>query len=255
MDPVVITWTTYLIVCPLVFLAGFVDAIAGGGGLISLPAYMMAGLPMHHVLGTNKLSSSMGTTLATYKYARSGYIRWKPALFSIVCALAGSSIGAHLALLTDPYYFKIFILFLLPVTAYYVMKGKSFSGDREPYTEKKTILIAMACAFFIGIYDGFYGPGTGTFLLLLLAGTAHMKLTEANGVSKAINLTTNYTALAVFFMNDTIIFPLGLTAGVFNILGNWLGTIAFKKGGIRTVKPIIILVLVLFFIKTLNEMI
>lgn len=249
-----ITLTTYLIVCPLVFLAGFVDAIAGGGGLISLPGYMMAGLPIHNVIGTNKLSSSMGTTLATYKYARSGYISWKPALYSTVCAFLGSFGGAHLALWVNQDYFKIFILIILPITAYYVMRGKSFSGDLERFDDKKTIRIAMICAFFIGIYDGFYGPGTGTFLILLLTGVAHMKIAEANGVSKFINLMTNYTSLAVFLSNGTVILTLGLIAGAFNILGNWLGTIAFKKGGIRTAKPIIVIVLVLFFVKTVYEM-
>lgn len=83
-----ITLLTYLIVCPLTFLAGFVDAIAGGGGLISIPAFMFTGMPMHYVIGTNKLSSSLGTTLATYKYARKGYIQWHAAMYCTVCALS-----------------------------------------------------------------------------------------------------------------------------------------------------------------------
>ena len=100
----------FLIVCPLVFLAGFVDAVAGGGGLISLPAYMIAGLPVHFAIGTNKLSSGMGTTLATARFAKNGYIAWKNALLCIVTALIGSSLGAKLALQLDDYYFKRLIL-------------------------------------------------------------------------------------------------------------------------------------------------
>lgn len=250
-----ITLLTYLIVCPLTFLAGFVDAIAGGGGLISIPAFMFTGMPMHYVIGTNKLSSSMGTTLATYKYARRGYIQWHTALYCTVCAFLGSFTGSHLALLLDQSLFRVIILVILPITAYYVLRRKSFSGDREPYPEKKTVTIAMACALLIGIYDGSYGPGTGTFLLLLLTGAAHMKLTEANGVSKFINLMTNYTALAVFLHGGTVYITLGLVAGAFNIAGNWLGTRAFEKGGVRTVKPIILGVLVIFFIKTICDMV
>ena len=96
-----LTPRTFLIVCPLLFLAGFVDSIAGGGGLISLPAYMIAGLPVHAAIGTNKLSSGMGTTVATVKLARGGHIPWKKAVFCVAAALVGSSLGAKLALLVD----------------------------------------------------------------------------------------------------------------------------------------------------------
>ena len=113
-----ISFYSYLIVCPLTFLAGFIDAVAGGGGLISIPAFMMTGMPMHAVIGTNKLSSSMGTTLATYKYAKNGYITWKIALYCTICAFLGSFTGSHLALLLDQSLFKIIILFILPLTAF-----------------------------------------------------------------------------------------------------------------------------------------
>ena len=111
------------------------------------------------------------------------------------------------------------------------------------------ILFSALIAFIIGIYDGFYGPGTGTFLLLLLTGIAHMGLKEANGITKAINLT----ALAVYLMNGKVIFLLGLIAGIFSIAGNYLGTRCFDKGGAKFVKPLMMVVLVIFFIKTLSE--
>jgi uncharacterized membrane protein YfcA len=243
----------FLIVCPLVFLAGFVDAVAGGGGLISLPAYMIAGLPVHFAIGTNKLSSGMGTTLATARFAKNGYIAWKNALLCIVTALIGSSLGAKLALQLDDYYFKRLILVILPCTALYLTFGKPFVGEKESFPVRKMILFSALIAFIIGIYDGFYGPGTGTFLLLLLTGIAHMGLKEANGITKAINLTTNLTALAVYLMNGKVIFLLGLIAGIFSIAGNYLGTRCFDKGGAKFVKPLMMVVLVIFFIKTLSE--
>ena len=243
----------FLIVCPLVFLAGFVDAVAGGGGLISLPAYMIAGLPVHFAIGTNKLSSGMGTTLATARFAKNGYIAWKNALLCIVTALIGSSLGAKLALQLDDYYFKRLILVILPCTALYLTFGKPFVGEKESFPVRKMILFSALIAFIIGIYDGFYGPGTGTFLLLLLTGIAHMGLKEANGITKAINLTTNLTALAVYLMNGKVIFLLGLIAGIFSIAGNYLGTRCFDKGGAKFVKPLMMVVLVIFFVKTLSE--
>ena len=211
----------YLIVCPLVFLAGFVDAVAGGGGLISLPAYLIAGFPVHFAIGTNKVSSAMGTTLTTVRYTKSGFIPWKQAIFCVLFALAGSACGANLALLIDDGVFKIIMLVILPLTALYVMKGKALSGEREPYSSLKTTLLSCVIAFIIGAYDGFYGPGTGTFLILLLTAAAHMPVTEANGVSKAINLATNISALVVFLINGKVIFAVGLVAGLFSIAGNW----------------------------------
>ena len=148
----------FLIVCPLVFLAGFVDAVAGGGGLISLPAYMIAGLPVHFAIGTNKLSSGMGTTLATARFAKSGYIAWKNALLCIITALIGSSLGAKLALRLDDYYFKRLILVVLPCTALYLTFGKPFVGEKEAFPVRRMILFSALIAFLIGIYDGFYGP-------------------------------------------------------------------------------------------------
>lgn len=250
-----ITLIQFLIVCPLVFLAGFVDAVAGGGGLISLPAYLIAGFPVHFAIGTNKISSAMGTTLTTIRYTKSGFIPWKQAIFCVLFAFAGSACGANLALLINDGVFKIIMLVILPLTALYVMRGKALSGDKKPYSAVKTTVLACAVAFFIGAYDGFYGPGTGTFLILLLTAVAHMPVTEANGVSKAINLATNLSALVVFLINGKVVFAIGLVAGLFSIAGNWLGSSLFKKGGSKAVKPIMITVLVIFFVKVLYEVI
>ena len=245
----------YFIVCPLVFLAGFIDAVAGGGGLISLPAYLMAGLPAHNAIATNKMSSSMGTALATYRYAKSGYINWKRALICVICAFIGSSLGANAALMIGDAIFKKIMLVVLPVTAVHVMTRKSIdsNGEKE-YSAIRVTAVSMASAFVIGIYDGFYGPGTGTFLILLLCGLAGMGIKEANGTTKVINLTTNIAALSVFIMNGKVIYPLGITAGLFSIAGNYLGTKYFSAKGGKSVKWVIVIVLVIFFIKIISEL-
>ena len=248
------SWTQYLIVCPLVFLGGFVDAIAGGGGLISLPAYLIAGLPVHMSIGTNKISSAMGTTLTTWKFWKAGYIKPKLCLLCAVFALAGSAGGANLALLVSDRVFKIILLFVLPLTALYVFKSKAMdTAGKDPLPPGKTALIASALALVIGVYDGFYGPGTGTFLLLLLTGLAHMSLNDAAGTTKVINLSTNVAALVTYLVNGQVWLPLGLTAGLFGIAGNYMGARSFVSKGSRIVKPLIAVVLAIFFVRVVYE--
>ncbi|MDY4767605.1 MAG: TSUP family transporter [Treponema sp.] len=245
----------FLIVCPLVFVAGFVDAVAGGGGLITLPAYIIAGFPVHNAIATNKMSSSMGSTAATIKYALNGFINWKMAPFCAAFSLAGSAIGSNISLLISDSIFKIIMLVLLPLIACYVLKTKKIESSREPFSFTKTLIICVVIAFFIGMYDGFYGPGTGTFLMLLLTGIARISLNEAAGTTKIVNLSSNYAALAVFLFNGKVLLPIGITAGIFSMAGNYLGASAFTKKGVKFVKPIIILILVLFFVKIIMELI
>lgn len=246
--------TKYLIICPLVFVAGFIDAVAGGGGLVSLPAYMITGLPVHNCVATNKMSSFMGTSVTTVKYARDGFIPWKIALFCIPCAFAGSAIGANIALMIPDKVFKIIMLVVIPLTGIYVLTKKNLFTQKKEHSQRATIIICASVAFIIGMYDGFYGPGTGTFLILLLTGLAGLELTKANGLTKSINLSTNLAALVVFILNGQVLFPLGVVAGLFNIAGNYLGATRFEKNGATIVKPIIIVVLAVFLIKILVEL-
>lgn len=246
--------TRYLIVCPLVFLAAFIDSVAGGGALISLPAYMMGGLPVHMAIGTNKVSSFMGTSMAIWRFAKKGFIPWKPAGCCAVFAMAGSSVGANLALLISPDIFKVIMLVILPLVALYVMRPHVFEESPIPCSPRRTLAVGVASAFFIGMYDGFYGPGTGTFLILVLTGLARLKLTEANGVTKVINLSTGIAALAVYLTNGKVDLALGLAAGCFSIGGSYLGTRFFERGGSKSVRLVIPVVLALFFIKIITEL-
>lgn len=243
----------YLIVCPLVGLAGFVDAIAGGGGLISLPAYLIAGLPTQAALATNKMSACMGATIAAGKYAKSGFIPWKTAIPCVLFAMLGSNLGAQIVLLIDDYYFKRLMLVILPLTALYIYRSKVMAQERPALPFWQTAIIGSAVSFAIGVYDGFYGPGTGVFLILLLTSLAHYGLKEANGLCKAINWTTNVSSLAVFLLNGRVLLPLGLTAGLFSIAGSYLGARTFEKKGAQSVKPLMLVVVAIFFVKVLLE--
>lgn len=239
----------YLIVCPLVFLAGFIDAIAGGGGLISLPAYLIAGLPPHAAIGTNKFSAFMGTSVATYRYFKKGFINIKQVLPAIVAALIGSWSGAEIALCVPSDIFKTIMLIVIPITAIFVIRVKTFESNKPAFSPLKTIIISTVIALIIGVYDGFYGPGTGTFLILLLVYVARTTLKEAAGTTKAINLSTNAAALTVFLINGSVMFPLALIAAIFGIAGNYIGSSYFISKGKGIAKPVIIVVLVIFMIK------
>lgn len=244
----------YLIVCPLVFLAGFVDSIAGGGGLISLPAYLAAGIPPHLAVGTNKLGSALGTVISTARYAKNGYIKIKLSLLAALFAILGSTIGAHLSLLATEGLLKGMMLVALPVVAYYVLKNKNLGdkGDSNSLPERKTFLISMGAALLIGCYDGFYGPGTGTFLLLVLTGLAKMDIRTASGTTKVINLSSNIAALVTFIINGKVMIPLGLAAGVFCIAGHYIGSGLVVKNGLKIVRPVVLVVLICLFVKIMK---
>ena len=247
--------TQFLIVCPLACLAGYIDAIAGGGGLITLPAYMLAGLPVHRAIATNKLSSSLGTAAATARYARNGYIPGKLAVYSVAGALAGSACGARLALEVGDGTFRLPMLAVLPVAAFYVLRKKDLDGGAplEELPFRRTVCRCTAIALCTGAYDGFYGPGAGTFMLLLLTGAAGLDLKTAAGTTKIMNLSTNLAALGVYLCSGNVIGALGLTAGAFSIAGNLLGAASFSRRGSRLARPVILVVLAVFFVKLLQE--
>lgn len=244
----------YLIVCPLVFLAGFVDAAAGGGGLISLPAYMIVGLNPIDAVGTNKFSASCGTLVATMRYSRCGFIHWREMVLAIIAALTGSWFGARLALMVENEIFKVIMLVILPITAIFVLNKRTLSKYRCPYTTRQTKTIITILALVMGLYDGFYGPGTGTFLMLMLVGIAHISLEQAVGTTKVINLSTNLASLSVYLVHGKVLFPLALVAAVFGIAGNYIGARHFTRKGAKFVKPIIVAVLAIFFIKLCWEL-
>ena len=244
-------WMTFLIVCPLVGLAGFVDAIGGGGGLISLPAYIIAGIPMHQAIATNKLSSACGTTLAVLRFWRNGLINMKLAGPSVVAAIVGSALGARISLLLDAMVMERALYIVLPVTAFIVM-NKSLFGAHEGSSivlNRRTYMTACLSAFFIGMYDGMYGPGTGTFLIIAFTVFAKMGVAPANAQSKIINLATNLASLAVFFLSGNVLVTLGLAAAACNMVGGYLGAGLVMKKGAKIVKPIILAVLGLLALK------
>lgn len=243
--------SSFLIVCPMLFLAGFVDSIAGGGGLISLPAYLLAGLPVHMAIGTNKFSSAFGTTLSTVRFIRQKLVIARFAIPSVFFGFSGSAIGAKLSLLVSETVLKSLLLVVLPIAAFCVLNRRIFrpnESDNIKY-DFKTFFVVMLSAFLVGIYDGLYGPGTGTFLIIAFSVFAKFSIKRANAHTKVINLSTNIAALVVFLLNGQVLIPLGIAAAVSNMLGNYAGSGLVMTKGVKIVKPLIIFVLTLLLVK------
>lgn len=239
----------------MVGLAGFVDSIGGGGGLISLPAYIMGGIPVHQALGTNKLSSSMGTSVAAFHYLKSGYMKWQICVPCVACAIVGAFLGSNASLCINEKTLSMILMIILPLVAAYVLFGKGLSDTNK--TERSvtfTIIICCIAALVIGFYDGLYGPGTGTFLMIVFSCVCGLSLSYSAGTTKAINLTSNYISLIVFICNGQVNYILGACAGVCNMVGCYIGSHCFSKKGSKITRPIIIAVLVLFLIKIITEM-
>ena len=150
-----LTISMVLIVAVGVFLASFMDAIAGGGGIISVPTYLLAGLPMHVALGTNKLSAGLGSLASTGRYIKSGYVDWRLGVPSIVLALVGSHFGTKLQLMIDEVYLQYLLLVVLPVVAFVVLRQRQLPEQRGGIEPKKQMAIVYLSSLVVGAYDGF----------------------------------------------------------------------------------------------------
>ena len=237
-----------------VFCAAFVDAIGGGGGIISVPVYLLAGLPTHNALGTNKLSSCLGTAASTLRYIKNGFVDWPLAVPSVVFALVGAYFGTRLQLMMDERYLKYLLLIVLPIAAFIMLKKKELPETRGEMAPWKRRAIVWGAALVIGAYDGFYGPGAGTFLLFAFCHLAKLDVRTSSGNVKVVNLSSNIGAIATSLMAGKVLIPIGLLAAVFSFTGQYLGAGLTIKNGSKIVRPVIVLVLVLLAVRVLSEL-
>ena len=245
-----------LIICPLVFLGGFVDAVAGGGGLITLPAYLAAGLPMHLAYGTNKLSSCCGLFFSTAKYARSGYVRWRPGLVAGVGALIGSSLGVRLVLVLSEETLRWILVCILPLVAVVLLFNRNFGQEQKPRDLSPTLLYLMVflIGLVVGAYDGFFGPGAGTFLVIGFTAIVGWNLTTATGNAKVVNFCSNLAALVGYISSGNVSFAIGFPALLCGIAGNYLGAAVAVKKGASFIRPVVIFAVSLLFVNIIRDM-
>lgn len=242
-----------IVVCPLVFLAGFIDSIAGGGGLISTPAYMFTGIPMHYVLGTNKAMSSLGTTISTARYLKSGKINKTVAIVSAIGSFIGAAMGSQIALRIDSDILKKIFVFIIPFIAIFVVAKRKSSSDGQKLFGSKMYIACVAIGIVIGIYDGVIGPGTGTFLIFGFNTIIGLDYITSSGSAKVVNLASNLAALTSFLLAGKILWPLAIPAACFNMLGCYVGSEYAIKNGDKVIKKVLILVLIGIFIKLIID--
>ena len=226
-----LSFQAYLIVFPLVFLGGFIDSIAGGGGLITLPAYYLAGLEPAWAGGSNKMSAVFGTAVAAGKYIKNGHVDWRCGIASLAGSIPGAALGSWLLTVLPGQYVKIGVLLALPLVAFFVIRKRDLSVSRAlvptPYSLQASFLIGL----LIGSYDGLVGPGTGTFLMLCYVSLLGMPALSASGTARLVNLGSNLGSAITMAAAGKVLYALALPAALFSILGNILGAnLAIKKG-------------------------
>ena len=234
----------------LVFMtgfAGFVDSAAGGGGLISLPAYLFAGLPPHYTYATNKFSAACGTTFATASFFKNGAMNLKVGILAAIGSFAGSALGAHIVLMLSDEVLQMMMFIILPIAAVVILWRRNLPDEnRDDGTlNLKKALLALGIGLGIGLYDGMVGPGTGTFAIIAFTSLMGFDLRTANGNGKVLNLASNYASLFTYLMNGLVVFHIGIPCAISNILGNLLGSHFALKKGARFIRPMMLVVLVL----------
>jgi hypothetical protein len=220
--------------CAFAFLAGFIDSVAGGGGLIQLPALLifLPQAPVAHLLGTNKLASIAGTSFAVVQYARHVGINWQATLPATISAFALSFLGARTAAVLNTEAMRVIVLILLIAIAAYTFIRKDFGSIHAPkLTRTIQFFFSVAAGMTIGFYDGFFGPGTGSFLIFVFIGIFGFNFLAASASAKLINFSTNLSAMLYFAFTNNILYSLAIPMAVFNILGSLAGTrLAILKG-------------------------
>ncbi len=235
--------------CLAGFLGGFIDSIAGGGGLITLPALVAAGVPPHVALGVNKFQGTFGTSMAVANFARKSKIIWKIAALGIPFALIGAAIGAELILSIPESVVAKVIVALLPPIAAFIFLSKTLKFKRREKASFASLWIAtpLVC-FFVGMYDGFLGPGTGTFLILALVFFSRLPFINASATAKTFNLASNVGGLVTFIIGGHIFYHLALPMAAGNILGNVIGSHYAIKHGDGFVKKLLLVSISILFV-------
>jgi uncharacterized membrane protein YfcA len=247
-----LTIATALFLLAASFFAGFIDSIAGGGGLIQLPA-LLIGLPKSNtaeVLGTNKLSSIFGTSTAAALYRKQIKPDPKVLLAMGLPALLGSAGGAMLASKIPTSSMRPMVLVLLIVVAVYTwFKPDLGKFENLRHLPRRRVQIAALAGVIIGFYDGIFGPGTGSFLMLILVASLGYAFITASAIAKVVNVATNVGAIMVFGINGAVIWQIGIIMGVANISGAIIGARLAIKGGSTLVRKVFLLVTVALIVK------
>ncbi|AUX22706.1 membrane protein [Sorangium cellulosum] len=238
------------LLCLAALLAGGVDAIAGGGGLITLPVLLATGVPPHVALGTNKGQSVFGSGAALVRFSRAGLVSGELAWVSFALGLLGALGGARLVLWVKPEVLKPLVLVLLvAVAAFFAFRKGRPPGDRpEPPLARLRVLGGLT-AFLVGAYDGFFGPGAGTFLIVAFSSLLGHGLMRASADAKVVNFASNLASVALFSWKGVVLWHLALPMAVAQFTGAWIGARLTVNGGDRLVRKVVLVVVAALTLK------
>ena len=236
------------------FIASFIDAVSGGGGLISLPAYLASGLPPHIALGTNKVSACIATVASSVKFATSGKIYWEVIKKLVPFSFIGAVLGVKTILLVDAKYLYPLTIILLLVVLFYTLMNKKMGADNHfNGLNSKNIRYGRIMAFGMGFYDGFFGPGTGSFLIFMLIKIFKIDFTHASGNTKILNLTSNIASVIMFVYFGKVNYLYSVPVGIIMMLGALLGARTAVKKGHKFIKPMFLGVTTVVLVKMVTE--
>ena len=245
---------TILYLCLGGFLAAFVDSIAGGGGLISMPVLLMAGLPAHLALGTNKFAGAFGCFSSAYKYSKSGKTNIELLKKLIPFTILGCLLGVKCVLSISENILNILVFLMILIVALYTYLKKDLGKeDKFENLSKENIKKGIIMAFALGFYDGFFGPGTGTFLTFAFIKIYGFDFLHASANTKILNFTSNFTALILFMFSGQILYKVAIFYAISMVLGGYIGAkVAINKGS-QLIKPIFLFMAVAVAIKLLYQ--
>lgn len=234
------------------FAASFIDSIAGGGGLVMLPALLLSGVPVHYAIGTNKLVAICGTSVALMNFIKSGKVIWRIAFWGLIFSLIGSVVGTKAILFFDERTATKIVMWILPFTAIVTfLPKKQIKSELSEFSKKDIYFISPLIGFVIGFYDGFFGPGAGTFLILAFYAVMGMNIVNASAVAKVINLASGVGAFITFAFAGKVLYGICLPLIAANILGGYVGSKMAIKMGHSFVRIMIIFVFIVMFISLL----
>lgn len=241
-----VTITTLVVCGAAALIGGFIDAISGGGGLLTIPALLLTGIPPHFALGTNKVSACLGTTISLINFGRHGLVCWKMAAWGIGFSIVGSWLGSLLALHLDSALLGKILVALLPVAMVATLLPQKSAQNVEMVSDGAGFWVELPIVCIaIGLYDGFFGPGTGSILILCLHWFLRMDLVRASGTAKAFNLASNVSAAISFIWHGAVLWTLGLTMAACFMLGNWAGSSFAIRAGSSAVRKFLVVSLLL----------
>ncbi len=234
------------------FGAGFVDSIAGGGGIITLPVLLAVGIPPHFALATNKLQSSFGSFTATVNYTKRGLLKPKTVLEGIFFTFIGAAVGAVIVQYTSSKFLTNFIIIMLVLLFFFTLFNKNL-GFKEKVAKMKPTVFYLVFGLLIGFYDGFFGPGTGSFWTIALVLLLGLHLKAATAQTKMFNFTSNIVSLVVFSLSGLVLIKIGIIMGIGQIAGAYSGSTLVVKKEVTFVRYVFLIVVAATILKLIYD--